>query len=62
MDYRVDLVALGCLSYDLRQCGQMRFPSFYTWIGPLKVILGHVFQYECEMRWELFAHRLFLSD
>lgn len=42
--------------------GQMRFPSFYTWIGPLKVILGHVFQYECEMRWELFAHRLFLSD
>lgn len=42
--------------------GQMRFLSFYTWVGALKVILGHVFYYKCQMRWELFAQNLFLSD
>lgn len=45
MDYCADLSVFRVSELQLKaMCGQTRFPSFYTWIDALKVIiLGHLF-------------------
>lgn len=64
MNYCTDLSGFRASELQLKaMCGQTRFPSLYTWIDPLQVIiLGHLLQYECQMRQKPFVYRLFLSD